>query len=347
MSYPWDDVAKRVEQIYTTVLKGAVKQDRKFKRIIKQIEDGKITAPKWYVDRGLEKQWYQGWVVQEMRNEGIIDVCARELAKAGNDSAKLILNGEVGVYQSARRAVVSEITKDCKRFGYNPAFYQYNRREMFVLVQAYQTPFSKIAFRNIANAEPIKLKLEQSFGKAIMTGMGRDKLVSEIKQDMFQDAFRNGILDTAQQQASRAKSIAQTEMTRIESEAQYDADQEAIDQGVEMEREWHCRFQNTRDSHMYMEGQVVNGDDPFESGDGNQLRFPGDPSAPPEDTINCYCEVTRRVKSQSPALAKLRERARQKREAWIAKQLDSGEFNRWRNSRDRNGNLSDEVQTWR
>ena len=346
MSYPWDDVEKRVEQIYTSALKTAVKQDVKFKKIIKKIEQGKITAPQWYVDRGLEAQWYRGWIVQEMRNEGIIDVCARELAKAGSASAKEILGAEVGVYASARRSVVSEITKECKRFGYNPAFYQFNRREMAVLVQGYQTPFSKIAFRNIANAEPIKRRLEQSFGKAIVLGTGRDTLVEQVKSDLMQDAFKNGILDTAEQQTSRARTICQTEMNRIESEAQFDADQEALDQGIEMEREWHCRFQNTRDSHVFMEGQVVDGDEPFTSGDGNELRFPCDPSAPPEDTINCYCEVTRRVKSQSPALAQHREEARRKREEWLSKQLDSGEFNRWRNERDKNGELRG-YQTWR
>ena len=239
------------------------------------------------------------------------------------------------------------MTAGCKRFGYNPAFYGFNKREISILVSAKTPPLSKITFRNMKNAEPIKRKLEQSFGKALALGTGRDKLVQETVSNLSPDAFVDGIMDSARQQEARARRICQTEMTRIESEAAYDVDEEALDQGIELEREWHCRFQNSRDSHIFLEGQTVIGDAPFISGDGNELRFPGDPLAPPEDTINCHCEVTSRAKSQSPELAKLRERTKKKREDWISKQIDSGEFNRWRNERDENGDVTGGEQTWR
>lgn len=47
------------------------------------------------------------------------------------------------------------------------------------------------------------------------------------------------------------------------------------------EREWHGT----------MDGQIVGIDEPFISGQGNELMFPGDPSAPANEIINCRCAV--------------------------------------------------------
>jgi len=44
-----------------------------------------------------------------------------------------------------------------------------------------------------------------------------------------------------------------------------------------------------RESHAAMDGQVVPFGQTFVSGLGNHLRYPGDPSAPAEDRINCRC----------------------------------------------------------
>jgi uncharacterized protein with gpF-like domain len=55
---------------------------------------------------------------------------------------------------------------------------------------------------------------------------------------------------------------------------------------------WQTRGdEQVRESHAAMDGQCVSIDEPFISGDGNELQYPGDPSAPPSDTYNCRCEV--------------------------------------------------------
>jgi len=60
----------------------------------------------------------------------------------------------------------------------------------------------------------------------------------------------------------------------------------------QLEREWvTAEDERVRDSHAEMDGQVVGQDEPFVSGDGNELMYPGDPSAPPEEVIRCRCAV--------------------------------------------------------
>lgn len=48
---------------------------------------------------------------------------------------------------------------------------------------------------------------------------------------------------------------------------------------------------NIRESHQAMDGQRQPPFSPFLSGLGNQLRYPGDETAPLEDTINCKCFI--------------------------------------------------------
>ena len=53
--------------------------------------------------------------------------------------------------------------------------------------------------------------------------------------------------------------------------------------------------ERTRPSHMAMNRQERIEGQPFESGLGNQLRYPGDPDAPAEDTIQCRCSTIREI----------------------------------------------------
>jgi uncharacterized protein with gpF-like domain len=53
---------------------------------------------------------------------------------------------------------------------------------------------------------------------------------------------------------------------------------------------WHtAEDDRVRDSHDFMDGQEVAMGQPFVSGLGNLLMYPGDPMGPPEDVINCRC----------------------------------------------------------
>jgi hypothetical protein len=77
---------------------------------------------------------------------------------------------------------------------------------------------------------------------------------------------------------------------------------QALDDGLldplSLEDTWWTRSdERVRESHRFMHGQVRPHGDPFRSGAGNSLAYPGDPSAPLRDTINCRCFVTTRATS--------------------------------------------------
>ena len=76
--------------------------------------------------------------------------------------------------------------------------------------------------------------------------------------------------------------------------------QQAIDAGVVDAADvvgvwWTATDERVRPSHSFMHQQERPFGEPFVSGNGNNLRFPGDPAAPASDTINCRCVVARDI----------------------------------------------------
>ena len=64
--------------------------------------------------------------------------------------------------------------------------------------------------------------------------------------------------------------------------------------------EWHtAKDERVRSSHRSMHGQQRGFDQPFVSGSGHTLRFPGDPDAPASETVQCRCSMSTRIRLPS------------------------------------------------
>lgn len=93
----------------------------------------------------------------------------------------------------------------------------------------------------------------------------------------------------------RSRVIARTESAQALNAADYSVSQELGDAGVVHRREWLATMvgpsaRRTRMTHREADGQVVGMAEPFLVG-GAPLLFPGDPSGPPEETIQCRCTL--------------------------------------------------------
>lgn len=87
---------------------------------------------------------------------------------------------------------------------------------------------------------------------------------------------------------SRAMVISRTEI-HTASMVGDDAAVEALDLDVELTREWIAvEDDRTRPTHKAANGQTQKPGDKFNVG-AAKLRFPGDPSGPPEEVIQCRC----------------------------------------------------------
>ena len=134
------------------------------------------------------------------------------------------------------------------------------------------------------------------YDAAVRRAMAGTEPLSQDRIDTMVSRYRDSYVQL------RAETIARTEALRTIHEGTEELYQQAIDNGdVDADilvRTWHAANDGrTRASHRAMDGQTRKMGESFVSGDGNSLDYPGDPSAPPEDVINCRCVVSTRLAS--------------------------------------------------
>lgn len=110
--------------------------------------------------------------------------------------------------------------------------------------------------------------------RSISAAMSNDGTLTQKQIDDAVDRYRSNWVDY------RATTIARTEGLRVAHQGTTELFQQAIDNGdVEadaLERTWnHASVgKNSRDSHEAMDGQTRGIDEPFVTGDGNELDYP-------------------------------------------------------------------------
>lgn len=140
-----------------------------------------------------------------------------------------------------------------------------------------------------AGRAPTSYKLrDRRFDRSVKPGMPKAQI------DKMVDDYRERFV------AYRAKVIARTEAIRAAHEGSEEAYSQAIDDGIlradQLVRTWHpAGDRRVRDSHRSMEGQQQPFGQPFVSGHGARLRYPGDPTAPASDSIQCRCAMSTRI----------------------------------------------------
>lgn len=102
-------------------------------------------------------------------------------------------------------------------------------------------------------------------------GMNPREVAREIK-GMFEETYKN-----------RSMTISRTECGIAQMNVQNET---YVRNGVKKKRWLAIIDANTRDSHIAMDGKVVDIDEPFPNG----LMYPLDPTGPPEEIINCRCD---------------------------------------------------------
>jgi hypothetical protein len=98
----------------------------------------------------------------------------------------------------------------------------------------------------------------------------------------------------------RGETIGLTETMTALHAAQYETYRQLVEDGSlrpeQIRRIWRTASDwRVRDSHRPMEAQSVSMDEPFKSGRGVQLLYPGDRKAPAVERIRCRCNVDYRI----------------------------------------------------
>ena len=264
----------RVAEIYAGALRKALKKKKAFLQKIKDVDDGKIKPPQYYVDLDMVDKWREGFVRELMRQQAVIEDIMKELNGAGVDAAALIRKSMVEIYQVNRDETAQKL--QAAAGGVQVSFAQYDKGQIAVLLQEQESPFSRLAYENMGRNPAIRRRLQNEMAQAVILGESQRAIIQRIR-------------DVTGQSIAQARRVAQTERTRVQSQARHATAQEAADMGIGIANEWSARMKNTRESHAVLDGQKVMQGEKFRTIWGNELAYPGDPSAPAREVINCFC----------------------------------------------------------
>jgi len=128
----------------------------------------------------------------------------------------------------------------------------------------------------------IRGAIESAMQQGVEEGFGIDKISRLIRDNLTDSLGDIG--------RSRSKMIAQTEMITGSNQASQDGIEST---GLEYRKFWSTSgLKNIRDSHVFAEENYPKGiakDEVFSMGNGNVMRFVGDPKGVAAEVINCRC----------------------------------------------------------
>lgn len=145
---------------------------------------------------------------------------------------------------------------------------------------------SRLAFRYIS-LEAVRRRIVR------ISETTRANIITQVERGFDAGLGQEGVARLIRQavpEIARARSavIARTE---THGAAGYGAQGAAKETGLQLRKEWVAAFdERTRETHAEANGQTIGLDDYFDIG-GHSCQYPGDPSLPPEESVNCRCVV--------------------------------------------------------
>lgn len=263
----------RVAEIYTGALRKALKDKKAFLRKVQAVKDGKIKPPAYYEQTGQVDRWRAGYLMALERQNRVIDSIVERLNSAGVQAEKLICKGMVDIYRANREETTDTMTQEAAEQGVQASFTVFNARQIDVLIQQEQSPFSRLAYKRLGDNPAARRRLQNELAMASILGEGQEQIVRRIR-------------NVTGQTVAQARRVAQTERTRVQSQARWQAGNEAEQMGLRVYNIWRTRMVRSRESHIALNGKAAMQGERFP---GSVLRYPGDPDGRAEDVINCHC----------------------------------------------------------
>ena len=126
----------------------------------------------------------------------------------------------------------------------------------------------------------LKRKISAQVSRGISTGMSFQQVAQQLAATS-NIGFNNAVR------------ITRTEGHRIQVQSGFDACHKAREKGADVVKQWDSTLDSkTRDSHVAVDGEIRELDEPFSNG----LMFPGDPSGGAAEVVCCRCVLLQRAR---------------------------------------------------
>lgn len=244
---------------------------------------------KWqeWVEQGVKtekeyRDWRFGQMMGGRRWAALEEDLAIKYHEAGKSSSEIVMGAKARVYALNMNYTTYQIEKSV---GFDTNFILYDPDTVENLFRKnprlLPKPGKKVSKR-IAEGKDVlwnKRQIQSVAFQSIVQGESIPKIAKRLTETV-------GDKDT-----KAAIRNARTLMTGAENAGREDGFKRAQDIGVRIKQQWVAILdQRTRHEHRELDGQVVEVGEPFVV-DGEEILFPGDPSAPDHLVYNCRCGV--------------------------------------------------------
>lgn len=230
------------------------------------------------------KEYYKGWLKRQSKNEKLLFGVMKKFfqeqkTRAVNtlpkgksiQKANELLNDNLEI-DLLKKTLLPHLTKFVKEGGQDAV----KRMKLPVPFKLHPARLSAIDNQVSFLSAEITKTTEKKLKRVLMSGLDEGKGYKEIAEDI-EDLFDD-------MSKGRAMTIARTSTVSTMQSGVYDAYKENL---IPIKIWVAVGDEETRDSHFEIDGEERPLDMPFSNG----LMYPGDPSGPPEEVINCRCSI--------------------------------------------------------
>lgn len=268
---------KHIKQAYIEAYRKATREIQKYQKLIDTMAELEKTLPEdWTIDQ--IEHWRMGFYMQQERFYQIRKDIEHFFEESGEKVSELIQDTLPDYYNLARQHTIDNI-----HLHSNISFSMLNKNEIKTIISDQQPVFSKIAFNNLGKNKKMRDMLSSELLQSTILGESKEALKRRIKRV------------AGYQYNYQALRTAQTERTRVQSQASYATAKEAQAMGLKIVKRWSATMKRTRDTHAELNGKIIPIDEDFELSDGDKLSYPGDPKGRACNIINCRCDITYEV----------------------------------------------------
>ena len=277
MATPEDILTKKIQRIYSQAAVEVKRKTEEFwsahRRIASQmladVAAGKITQADY-------KKWLRGQVFTGERWKQKLDDITKVYVDADKKAREIIGGTTKNVFVDMANRTAYDMEKEL-RGGVSFDLYDGKTVERLLKDNPKMLPEWKID-------EPKDyIWNEKRVQNAVTQGIVQGESIADIGKRLTSElATSNG---------AKMDMFARTAVTGAQNAGRMERLHEAEEMGIEVKKQWIATHdQRVRDTHAYLDGQIVGVDEPF-TVDGMEIDYPGDPLAPPELVYNCRCTL--------------------------------------------------------
>lgn len=288
------------------------KRDEKMKKLIGTIQNG----------REWTEQDYNNWRLAQIgrgeRFQALRDKVAERYTKANETATAYANDATPGIYSLNRNYAAYTIEQVAGDVGFDLWDEQTVKR--LIVGQPDLMPYY-----------PPKRALRRGIDLA----WGKKQITACVTSSILQGKSIKGMADDLQTRISdmnRASAIrtARTAVTGAQNAGRMDSYHAAEKMGIRMKKEWLATLDNrTRHAHAMLDGQQAEVDKPFKV-DGEEIQFPGDPTAAGHLVYNCRCTLVAAVDGVDTSDTQRRARGPETGESTVIGNMTYAEWAGWK-----------------